>query len=237
MALDIAKYQVDFAGGDANGSLYKFYKSDEENIGQLSIKQSSLMMTIQTMVDAVNTVCSPLHGGKMPLAYQAVTATTWANLEAINDWFQRSPEERKSMTYPDQDVICMLAFSWGHTKWADSSRQQCQAYLEQAGRDVAVGEYLISVNELAMSLQNHNLWLNPTDADHHRPLQVVLRAFTQKNYKFEGQMSAKQRQNRDKSAPRKRSTATTGYKRSEEWEEAYSQVPPWKTREGEVWQN
>jgi hypothetical protein len=139
MALDIAKYQVDFAGGDANGSLYKYYKSDEENIGQLSIKHSSLMMTIQAMVDAVNKVCSPLHGGKVPLAYQAVTATTWANLEAINDWFQKTPAERKDMTYPDQDVICMIAFSWGHTKWADSSRQQCQAYLEQSGRDVAVG--------------------------------------------------------------------------------------------------
>jgi hypothetical protein len=50
-------------------------------------------------------------------------------------------------------------------------------------------------------------------------------------------MSANQKQNRDKFAPRKRSTATTGFKRSEEWEEAYSQVPPWKTREGEVWQN
>ena len=88
-----------------------------------------------------------------------------------------------------------------------------------------------------MCLQNHNLWLNPTDADHHRPLQVVLRAFSQKNFKFEGQMSAKQRQNRDRFAPKKRSTANTGYKRSEDWEEAYSQVPPWKTRDGEIWQN
>ena len=95
MALDIAKFQVDFAGGDANGSLYKYYNADSADKTQLSIKQSSLVMTIQAMVDAVNKVCSPLHGAKMPLAYQAVSATTWDNLEAISDWFQRSPKERE----------------------------------------------------------------------------------------------------------------------------------------------
>ena len=94
MALDIAKFQVDFAGGDANGSLIKYYNADSI-ANQLSIKHSSLMTTSQAMVDAVNKVCSPLHGGKMPLAHQAVSATTWDNLEAIRNWFQRSPKERE----------------------------------------------------------------------------------------------------------------------------------------------
>jgi hypothetical protein len=141
------------------------------------------------------------------------------------------------MTYPDQDVICLMAFSWGHTKRAESSRDLCQQHLAKTGRNVAVGEHLISVNELAMSLQNHNLWLNSTDADWHRPLQVVIRAFTQKNFKFQGQMSEKQRKNQEKHAPSKRSTATTGYKGSEEWEERYTMAPPWKTREDKVWRN
>jgi hypothetical protein len=35
MALDIAKYQVDFAGGDANGSLYKYYRADNNETTQL----------------------------------------------------------------------------------------------------------------------------------------------------------------------------------------------------------
>jgi hypothetical protein len=90
MALDIAKFQEDFAGGDANGSLLKYYNAD--SIGnQLSIKHSSLMTVIQAMVDAANKVCSPLHGGKLPLAYQSVTATTWDNLHRIGRYFQHPP--------------------------------------------------------------------------------------------------------------------------------------------------
>ena len=53
MALDIAKFQGDFAGGDANGSLLKYYNADSTG-NQLSIKHSSLMTVIQAMVDAVN---------------------------------------------------------------------------------------------------------------------------------------------------------------------------------------
>jgi hypothetical protein len=46
MASDIAQFQVDFAGGDANGSLIKYYNADS-TANQLSIKHSSLMTTIQ----------------------------------------------------------------------------------------------------------------------------------------------------------------------------------------------
>ena len=92
---------------------------------------------------------------------------------------------------------------------------------------------MISVNELAMSLQNHNLWLNPSDSDWHRPLQATLRAFTQKNAKFSGQMSEKQKQNQAKYAPkRQKSTAYTGPERTE----TESEPVPWKTREHATWQ-
>jgi len=103
------------------------------------------------------------------------------------------------MEYPEQDMICLMASSWGQTMWPDKSRQICQQHLDMKHRDGVAGEYVISVNELAMSLQNRSLWLNPTDADWHRPLQVVVRAFCQ-NFKFQGQLNEKQRQNYEKYA-------------------------------------
>jgi hypothetical protein len=193
------------------------------------------MMTIQTMVDAVNAVCSPLHRGEMPLEYQAVSATTWDNLEAIGEYFRHTPVERKDLKYPDQDVVCLMGFSWGHTKWADSSRKQNQDHLDKVGRTGTPGKWLISVNELAMSLQNHNLWLNASDHDWHRPLITVIRAYTQKNAKFQGQLTEKQRVNQERFAPRRKKTAYTGEEGSEETEEKDPQVP-WRTKEHSTWQ-
>jgi len=232
MALDIAKFQVDFAGGDANGSLIKYYNADSAG-SQLSIKHSSLMMTIQAMVDAVNKVCGTLHDNRVPLAYQAVTATTWEHLQSIGLYFQHTPEEREKLEYPEQDVICLMAFSWAHTKWADDSRKMCARHIESKDQDVHAGEYLISVNELAMSLQNHNLWLNSSDADWHRPLQVVIRTWSQKNFKFQGQMTEKQKRNQERFAPAKKTTSTTGYDKGEGW----TDYAPWNTREDKVWKN
>jgi hypothetical protein len=232
MALDIAKFQVDFAGGDANSSLIKFYNADSTGT-QLSIKHSSLMTTIQAMVDAVNKVCSPLHGGKMPLDYQAVTATTWENLQRIGHYFQQPPSEREKLQYPDQDVICLMAFSWGHTMWPDNSREVCQTHLDKAHREGVAGEYLLAVNKLAMELQNHNLWLNKQDADWRRPLQVTIRAFCQKNFKFQGQLNEKQRQNYERFAATKRSTTNTG----EDWSKGRRERSrvPWATKEQDLW--
>ena len=195
------------------------------------------MMTIQTMVDAVVKVCSPLHNNQMPLAYQAVTATTWDHLQSIGLYFQHTPEERETLVYPEQDVICLMAFSWAHTKWADDSRGKCATHIESKDLDVHAGEYQISVNELAMSLQNHNLWLNSTDADWHRPFQVVIRTWAQKNFKFRGQMSDKQKRNQERYAPARKTASTTGYERSEGWEERTYEHVPWKTQEDKLWRN
>ena len=86
-----------------------------------------------------------------------------------------------------------------------------------------------------MELQNHNLWLNKQDADWHRPLQVTIRAFCQKNFKFQGQLNEKQRQNYERFAATTRSTTSTG----EDWSEGRRERSwvPWATREHDTWTN
>ena len=233
MSLDIVKNQVDYMGGDANASVYKYYKNDSEHTGQLSIKHSSLMRTIQTMVEAVNKVCFPLQGG-LPLIYQAVTATTTENLDKIKDYFDLPPARRRDIPYPDQDAICMVAFSWGHSCKAAESRVKAQEYIEKSKNPIAAGEYLIVVNEQAMKLQNRSLWLTSYNTDWHRPLQVTMRTFFQKNKKHHSLMSTNQHWYRNAALQREgrapsRSSAENTYG---SWS-----PPPWRTKEQDTWKD
>lgn len=188
------------------------------------------MRVIQTMVQAVNRVCGPLQRG-VPLMYQLTSATTQANLLHIKDYFALPPEERESTPYPDQDVVCLIAFSWGHTDRPVESRAAAQQYIDRTGTRITPGEYHIQVNELAMELQNHNLWLSQTDSDWHRPLVATLRIFSQKNKKWESNLTPSQVKHKSLAQKRDGIYPSRGLTAEE------AEKPPWKTIEPSVWRS
>ena len=126
----------------------------------------------------------------------------------------------------------MIAFSWGHTRKAAESRVKAQEYIQKSQNPIAAGEYLILVNEQAMKLKNHNLWLLPYGSDWHRPLQVTMRTFLQKNKKWHSLMHDSQHWYREAALQREGRSSTRSV--TTDADSSWSQ-PSWRTKERNVW--
>ena len=188
MAFDVVKYQVDFLGGDCNGSIYKYYN---DNNHEFSIRDSNIAVILKKMVEAVNAVSKGLPTFT-PCNYQLVTATSTRNLALIKEYYSLPEEERGE--YPDQDVLAVIAVSWGHTP----KPQDSYYALQEHHPEIPEGEWAMHVCETALQLTNRHLWLGPVDQDWHRPLQVNLKPFWARNYQYRTAHSDVQSARRDK---------------------------------------
>ena len=179
MFLDIARYQVDLLGGDANGAIYKYFPNQEI----CSIKQSSFAVMADTFTAAVNSTIQELH---KKIGVQMVTSNSQETLERLALLYNQRPGTDLGADSEDYNIDCMVGMliSWGHSdkfrKWRDEiPREETFEILEQG-----FPECEVKVAEYPMSLDNRHLWLNNTghgDHDWHTPLIVRYRFLPEVN--------------------------------------------------------
>ena len=87
--MDVARYQVDYLGGDANAAMYRYY------VGQPvpSIATSSLKVMLNTFVGAVNTV---IYDPQHKIHAGLITSNSQDSLELFTQLFEEKTTEKNS---------------------------------------------------------------------------------------------------------------------------------------------
>ena len=183
MVYDLFRYQVDYAGGDANMSIFRYFKGQRIP----SITQSSLYRVLMRAKVALNKALALKHA----LGIQICTSSPVEVLQDA-DKLASDPNSDWDTNYPDLDSMVAIHFSWGHSSVArvirdtalesrtDEEKAELQASAVSAsGRGLC--DYSIEVNEYSLRLGNEHLWLGQSDKDWHRPLITVARLIGKTN--------------------------------------------------------
>jgi hypothetical protein len=196
--LDVARFQVDYVGGDANAAMYRYYRGQRVPC----IEKSVFSVMKDTLVAAVNSVLTNsehhIHAGM-------VTSNSQETLSSLVFLFQGDTEEALR-DYWDQglsiDCVIGVVFSWGHSATLQAWRQENAREIipELVRPHLGFPEFDIRVADFPFFLENTHLWLRTTgngDTDWHSPLFVRLRTLETKNKRKRSTAAAVTRCERD----------------------------------------
>ena len=197
--LDAARFQVDYIGGDANASMYRYHKSQRVP----NIEKSIFSVMKDTMIAAVNSVITnPEHHVHAGL----VSSNSQEALNNLVSLFQTKTMEEGLQAYWDGDlsIDCVIGvvFSWGHSATLQSwRRENAQEMVSELSRPtLGYPEFDIRVADFPFYLENTHLWLRTTgngDTDWHSPLFVRLRTLETKNKRKRSAAATVTRRERD----------------------------------------
>jgi hypothetical protein len=175
--LDVARYQVDILGGDANGAMYRYFPQQPIP----SIAQSSFVVMLKTLIAAINScVQDPRH----KVHADFISSNAQDKLDRFQKLFtEKSPEVAWKIIEEDDggiDCVVGVTISWGHSATATRWRESVDTTLLTALADPLLGysEFVAKVAEFPLLLTNRHLWLNTAgngDCSWHSPLIVRLR--------------------------------------------------------------
>ena len=196
LLLDVARYQVDFLGGDANGAIYKYFPSQSIP----SIRLSSFSVMLQTLIAAVNSLMqNPAH----KIHADLVTSNPQENLLRLQTVFATLPNEEawKVVEAEDLGPDCVLGvtISWGHspplTVWREEKgRELLSAQVDQV---LGFSEFSVKAAEYPLLLTNRHLWLNTAgkgDCGWHSPLIIRVRVAPDQNKRKRSAAAAARRE-------------------------------------------
>ena len=199
MFLDVARFQVDYLGGDANGSIYRYFKHQPV----YSIGQSSFAVMLRTMVSAVNSVITDpkdkVHAG-------LITSNSQQVLDRIKAVYDSHDAQTAWQILEDEGVSCDcivgVVLSWGHSEPLQKWRSEKGTSLLEITQDPILGfpEFDIRVAHYPFLLNNSHMWLNTSgngDTSWHCPLFVRLRPIPDMNKRKRTQEKYEERRLRD----------------------------------------
>jgi hypothetical protein len=197
--LDVARYQVDYLGGDANAAIYRYY------VGQPvpSIATSSLKVMLNTFVGAVNTV---IHEHQHKIHAGLITSNSQEDLDLFFKMHEEKTAENAAQELFDLgisvDCVVGIVISWGHStplKWWRQS--QGPTMFQELDQPIAgYPDFEIRVAEFPFDLENKRLWLITSgngDCDWYTPLFVRLRTIETKNKRKRTEAAKAARQQKD----------------------------------------
>ena len=233
MLADVARYQVDFMGGDANASIYRSFNNQEIPC----IAQSSLNHMVKTMVEFINRFSDI----DILMGYQMATSNSLLELKKLSRYFQIPKYSRDPEQEPDIDCIVTYAFNWGHDDYTrqyrktllesahqgiDSARHTCQNMEENGTTDfkLDIPEYFF---QIASKLGN-TFWLQAAkDHDWHNPLVIHFKSMHDLTKK-EDRRSTEAKQRRAKAARKKWEEWEQPPKTGQRLPQPGRPAPPWQ---------
>ena len=234
MLADVAKYQVDFMGGDANASIYRSFNNQEIPC----IAQSSLNHMVKTMVEFINR----FSDNDILMGYQMATSNSLLELRRLSRYYGIPKHSRDPGQEPDIDCIVTYAFNWGHDDYTrkyrktllesahhgtDSAKHTWQNMEENGTTDfkLDIPEYFF---QIASQLGNA-FWLQGAkDHDWHNPLVIHFKSmhdFTKKEDRRSGEAKAR----RAKQARQKWESSWKGWGQQTTGQQQYE--PAWQEEE------
>ena len=109
--LEVARYQVDYLGGDANAAVYRYYNNQQVP----SIATSSLKVMLNTFVGAVNTV---IHDPQHKIHAGLITSNSQESLDLFTKTYEEKTSERATQELYDLgmsiDTVIGIVVSSGH---------------------------------------------------------------------------------------------------------------------------
>jgi hypothetical protein len=207
MFYDIAKYEVDLIGGDANASMYRFFSTQRSP----SIGQSNFHLMLQKFIRSINR----LSGGNTEQNIKHLANKIGADFissnssEALLECGRQVAEGNGDLV--DCDTMVAVVVNWGHNVYSRIFRTQgIESQLTPEGRygrdinhiglretselhrarephlkalkdPLGIKEFLITTNEYNFGLGREHLWLGDNDNDWHSPLTVTIRPLEAQN--------------------------------------------------------
>ena len=213
--IDAARYQVDFMGGDANGAMYKYFKSQKCP----SILKSSFSVMLRTYIKAMN-IC--IDDPKKMIHAQMVSSNSADTLREIeklcNDNQDPNPWETMGNENITIDCIVGVVFSWGHSPSLAAWREEKgeDLFRETNSSNLGYPEWSVKVSEYLMMLDNHHLWLRKMDKDWHTPLLLRIRTIPTRNIRRRTEEGKEKRRAKQRE------------KNAQRWADRYPEQPQWQ---------
>ena len=198
MLLDVARYQVDFLGGDANAAMYKYFGHQPVP----NVRQSAFIVMLNTLIAAVNSVLTaPEH----KVHADFVSSNAQEKLMRIQTLFEQETSTKAWEIIQKEDLspdcVVGVILSWGHSqpvmKWRDE--QGAKQYSALAVKALGYTEFFVKTAEFPLMLTNKHLWLSTEgngDCSWHCPLFIRLRLLPDKNKRKRTASKVEQRNQR-----------------------------------------
>jgi hypothetical protein len=220
MLLDVARYQVDYMGGDANQAIFRFF----QNQPSASISDSSFHLYLRRLVKVIN---ENIVEEKHKVTYSMVTSNSQLQLDEYDEKYALSPPPKDDL---QMDCMVGVLLGYGHGGLREFRETK------MAGTP----DYNIRVAEFFFNLGNRTLWLGPDDGDWHSPLTLVVRPHEVKNKRKRSDEKMRLRwakyQVRQQEPWKEKDTAATTaeppWKRDAPWK---TSEPPWRTQRWNQW--